>query len=427
MQLNKQKKIRSALTAATCSLLGVQGTEAAAEAGDWDFDSAILYYSEVDRVSAIEPVMTAQRDFGDERKLSLKMVLDALTGASANGATPSDQPQTFTRPSGEGTYTTDADETPLDDTFKDFRVALGSQWDQPLNRDYKTSFGANFSTEYDYLSLSLNASISRDFNKRNTTLSAGLSVANDTISPDGDIPIPFSSMVIDRGQAGFDQAFDATREDGEDTKTTVDLIFGVTQVISRQTVMQLSYSLSDASGYLTDPFKIISVVGSDGRPLDYRYENRPDSRLKHGLYWQLKHHFSRDILDLSYRFYTDDWDITSHTIDLRYRWMFNPSHFLEPHFRYYSQSEADFYQRFFREGEALPEFASADYRLGELTGITLGLKYGLKLANEQEMSLRLEYYLQSGDSKDSDAPGILSEMELFPDVEAVILQFSYNF
>ncbi|MEW8507883.1 MAG: DUF3570 domain-containing protein [Candidatus Thiodiazotropha sp.] len=427
MQLKKQIKIRTALTAATCSLLGVQGPDARAKEGDWDFDSAVLFYTEVDRVTAIEPVITAQRDFGDERKLNLKLVFDSLTGASANGATPSDQPQTFTKPSGEGSYTTDADETPLDDTFKDFRVAMSSQWDQPLARDYKTSFGANFSTEYDYLSVSLNASLSRDFNKRNTTISAGISVANDTISPDGDIPIPFSSMVIDRGQSGFDQAFDATREDGEDTKTTVDLAFGLTQVVSQRTVMQLSYSISDVSGYLTDPFKIISVVGSDGRPVDYRYEHRPDTRLKQGLYWQVKHHHAGDIVDLSYRLYTDDWDVTSHTIDFRYRWIFDPDHFLEPHIRYYSQSEAEFYQRFFRQGESLPEFASADYRLGELTGITVGLKYGLKLAHEREMSLRMEYYLQSGESKDRNAPGILSEMDLFPDVEAIILQLSYNF
>ncbi|MES9968703.1 MAG: DUF3570 domain-containing protein [Candidatus Thiodiazotropha sp.] len=427
MQLKKQKKIRAALTAATCSLLGIQGADVAAEEGDWDFDSAVLFYSEVDRVSAIEPVATAKRDFGDERFLNLKLVFDSLTGASANGATPSDQAQTFTRPSGEGVYTTDADETPLDDTFKDFRVALSGQWDQPINRDYKTSFGANFSAEYDYLSMSVNASLARDFNKRNTTVNAGISIANDTISPDGDIPIGFSSMVIDSGQAGFDQAFKATREGEDDSKTTVDLIFGITQVISRQTLMQLSYSLSDTSGYLTDPFKILSVVGADGRPLDYRYELRPDSRLKQSLYWQAKHHFNRDILDLSYRLYWDDWDITSHTIDVRYRWMLNGGHFVEPHFRYYLQSEADFYQRFLRQGESLPEYASADYRLGELTGITLGLKYGMKLANEREMSLRLEYYLQSGDNTDADAPGILSELELFPDVEAVIMQFSYNF
>ncbi|MEL0586682.1 MAG: DUF3570 domain-containing protein [Candidatus Thiodiazotropha sp. (ex. Lucinoma kazani)] len=427
MQLKKQNKITTTLTAATCTLLGINAADTVAEEGDWDFDSAILYYSEVDRVSAIEPVITAKRDFGDEKSLNLKLVIDVLTGASANGATPSDQPQTFTRPSGKGSYTESADETPLDDTFKDTRVAFSTQWDQPLNSDYKTSLGANFSTEYDYLSLSLNGSLTRDFNKRNTSVSAGLSVANDTISPEGDLPIGFSSMAIDRGQASFDSEFNANRDGGDDTKTTVDLIFGVTQVISQQTIMQLSYSISDSSGYLTDPFKIVSVVGSDGRPVDYRYEKRPDSRNKQSIYWQTKHHFTQDVLDVSYRLFWDDWDITSHTIDLRYRWMFDSKRYLEPHFRYYSQSEADFYHRFLREGETLPEFSSADYRLGELNGITLGLKYGMKLANEQEMSLRLEYYLQSGDNPEGDAPGILSDMELFPDVEAIIVQFSYNF
>ncbi|MCU7917009.1 MAG: DUF3570 domain-containing protein [Candidatus Thiodiazotropha sp. (ex Epidulcina cf. delphinae)] len=428
MQLkDKSKKIRRSLTAATCSLLGISTTDTPAEEGDWEFDSAVLYYSEVDRVSAIEPVITAKREFSDEKSLNLKLVFDALTGASANGATPSDQPQTFTKPSGEGSYTASANETPLDDTFKDFRMAFSSQWDQPLNRDYKASLGGNFSTEYDYLSLSVNGSLSRDFNKRNTTLSVGISLAHDTISPDGDLPVGFSSMVIDTGQAGFEDDFDATREGSEDTKTTLDLIFGLTQVIDQHTVMQLSYSISDSSGYLTDPFKILSVVGSDGRPVDYRYEKRPDSRNKQGLYWQTKHHFSKDILDISYRFFWDDWDITSHTLDLRYRWMLGGQQYLEPHFRYYSQSEADFYRRFLVDGDVLPDYASADYRLGELTGITLGLKYGFKLANEQELSMRLEYYLQSGDSPDGNAPGILSDMELFPDVEAIILQFNYAF
>ncbi|MCM8919709.1 MAG: DUF3570 domain-containing protein, partial [Candidatus Thiodiazotropha sp.] len=164
MQLKKQNKITTTLTAATCTLLGINAADTVAEEGDWDFDSAILYYSEVDRVSAIEPVITAKRDFGDEKSLNLKLVIDVLTGASANGATPSDQPQTFTRPSGKGSYTESADETPLDDTFKDTRVAFSTQWDQPLNSDYKTSLGANFSTEYDYLSLSLNGSLTRDFN-----------------------------------------------------------------------------------------------------------------------------------------------------------------------------------------------------------------------------------------------------------------------
>ncbi|ODB93376.1 hypothetical protein A3194_01390 [Candidatus Thiodiazotropha endoloripes] len=427
MQLKKQKKISHALTAATCSLLGINSSESLGEEGDWTFDSAVLYYSEVDRVSAVEPVISATRDFGDEKALNLKLVFDTLTGASANGATPSDQPQTFTRPSGRGSYASEAQETPLDDTFKDNRFALSSQWEQAVNREYRTGFGINFSTEYDYSSLSANANLSRDFNKRNTTLNAGLSVAYDTISPEGDIPVGLSSMVINTGQADYRSEFNTTRGEGEDNKDTLDLIFGLTQVIDRNTIMQVSYAYSDVSGYLTDPYKIVSIVGDDGRPFEYRYEQRPDSRNKQSLYWQAKHQFEADIIDLSYRYFWDDWGITSHTIDVRYRWMLGGRQYLEPHIRYYDQSEADFYRRFFIQGESLPDQVSADYRLGSMSALTIGMKYGMALSNEQQLSLRLEYYLQSNHNTESVIPGILNDMELYPDVEAIIVQFSYKF
>ncbi|MES9981532.1 MAG: DUF3570 domain-containing protein, partial [Candidatus Thiodiazotropha sp. 6PLUC5] len=268
---------------------------------------------------------------------------------------------------------------------------------------------------------------SRDFNKSNTTLSAGLSLAYDTISPEGDIPIAFSSMAIDSGQDGFRTEFNATRGDGEDTKDTVDLVFGLTQVVDKNTVMQLSYSFSDVNGYLTDPFKIVSVVDNNGRPVDYLYEKRPDSRNKQSLFWQAKHHFKSDVVDFSYRYFWDDWGITSHTVDLRYRWKLGRKSYLEPHIRYYDQSEADFYHRFLNEGDSLPDHASADYRLGDLNGIKVGVKYGVALANEQELSLRLEYYLQSNDNTEGALPGILNDVDLYPDVEAIIFQLSYNF
>jgi hypothetical protein len=419
------KKIRGALTVATCSLLGLNSS--VADEGDLEIDSAVLYYSETDRITAIEPVINVKRHFGDEKALNLKLVIDVLTGASATGATPSDQVQTFTRPSGNGSYTISSGETPLDDTFKDTRVALSAQWEQPIGRDYKTSVGSNVSKEYDYFSLGINGSLSRYFNKRNTTLTAGLSYAHDSIEPEGDIPLEFASMAINTGQARFDDEFNATRRGGDENKTSTDFLLGVTQVINRRTLMQFNYSYGHSDGYLTDPFKILSMVGSDGRAMDYVYESRPDSRTKQSLYWQTKYHLNQDIVDISYRYMWDDWDITSHTFDLRYRWKLGNKHYLEPHFRYYMQSNANFYQRFLLDGQPLPEHASADYRLGELTGITFGLKYGMTLNNGHDMSLRLEYYQQSGEANADNAPGILSQQDLFPDVDAVIFQFSYSF
>ncbi|MCK5717030.1 MAG: DUF3570 domain-containing protein [Thiomargarita sp.] len=414
------KKIRGALTVATCSLLGLNSV--LADEGEWDIDTAVLFYSETDRVTAIEPVISLKREYEDEKILSVKLVIDVLTGSSASGATPSDEVQTFTRPSGEGSYTTEAGETPLDDSFKDTRVAVSAQWEQPLNRDYNGSFGSNISKEYDYLSLGLNGTLSRYFNNRNTTITTGLSYAHDAISPEGGIPQEFSSMA----QEGFHNDFNASRSGNDETKDTIDVLFGVTQVIDRRTLMQVNYSFGTTEGYLTDPFKILSVVGEDGRANDYVYENRPNSRTKHSLYWQTKHHFNKDIVDISYRYMWDDWDITSHTLELRYRWKLSNQDYLEPHFRYYMQSGADFYQRYLLDGEPLPEYATADYRLGELTGITFGLKYGRTLSNGHDMSVRLEYYQQSGDANADNAPGILQQQALFPNVEAIIFQLSYS-
>jgi len=55
------------------------------------------------------------------------------TGASPNGATPSDQVQTFTSPSGKGSMDAEAGKQLLDDTFKDTRIAV-YQLSAPIDR-----------------------------------------------------------------------------------------------------------------------------------------------------------------------------------------------------------------------------------------------------------------------------------------------------
>jgi hypothetical protein len=125
---------RGSLAAATLSLLGAaapaqaQAPADATEPQRWSFDTGVLLYSESDgRVQAAEPVVNATLDLGDERKLSFKLVLDALTGATPNGAAPASTPQTFTQPSGKGTFIADPGEVPLDGTFRDTRVAIAAR------------------------------------------------------------------------------------------------------------------------------------------------------------------------------------------------------------------------------------------------------------------------------------------------------------
>ena len=432
---DNRKSVSATLAAATCSLLGsapAAPVQAQEEPG-WDFNTALLYYGEDDdRVQDLSLNLLGKRYFVDDRALTLGLTVDTLTGATPNGAIRQGVPQTFTRPSGSSVYTIPANELPLDDTFKDTRAAVSAGWEQPLGRLWKISVGVSGSFEYDYTHLGLNGSLSRDFNQRNTTVSAGLAVAHDTWDPVGGTPVPFAPM-LDVGDTG--------NKTGGESKDVIDAVFGVTQVISRRLLVQLNYSFSNSSGYLTDPYKVLSLVdgttgdtitrvpapGAEGPSHEFRFESRPDDRTKHSLYTQAKYYMGGKVLDASYRYMTDDWEIDSHTLDLRLRWPVGEQSYIEPHLRFYTQSEADFYTISLVDGVELPAFASADYRLGNFDAITAGLKYGWKTRGGNEMSVRAEIYRQSGTIPGDLLIGNQVGRETYPDLDAIILQFSYRF
>jgi hypothetical protein len=438
---DKDLKIGAALAAATCTLLGTAtpGVSMAADAEPkWDIDSAFLYYGESDgRVKDMSLSAHATRDFGDERSLGLDLSVDSLTGASPSGAIAADGIQTFTSPSGRATYSTPAGEIPLDDTFHDTRIALNGNWSQPLARLYTLSAGLGFSSEFDYQHIGANFGLTRDFNQRNTTLSAALAYAQDTVKPVGGLPLPLAQM----GDAVGDDASPVNHGDSSDTKNVLDVLLGVTQVLGRHTVLRVNLSYSDSSGYLTDPYKILSVVdpvtgdligrtpapGASGPTGVYLYESRPDSRRKEGLYAEMRHDFGGKVLQVGYRYSTDDWEVDSHTLESRLRLPFGSSSYLEPHVRYYQQTAASFYRYSLADVTPLPEFATADARLSDMDSLTFGLKYGHVNAGGNEWNARLEFYRQTAKAPNEVLIGNQVGNAQMPDFDAVILQFGYHF
>lgn len=435
MSEKKTGNIAQGLAAATCSLLGTAATlpVLAQEQPDWEFDTALLYYGEDgDRVQDLSLNLLASRLFPDDKILSVGLAVDSLTGATPSGAVPQDELQTFTRPSGDAAYSVPAGEIPLDDTFLDTRYALTASWRQPLGRDYAGTAGISFSTEYDYTHAGANFALSRDFNKRNTTVSLGFALARDDLDPVGGAPLPLAPM-SDVG--------DLSGRGGSESKDVFDLLLGVTQVINEKFLVQFNYSLSDASGYLNDPYKILSVVdplsgdaigrtpapGLEGPMHEYRFESRPDKRTKHSLFGQGKYYLGGKVLDMSYRFMTDDWGIDSHTLDTKLYLPLGDASYIEPHIRFYTQSEADFYRVSLLDGEPLPQFASADYRLGNFDAITAGLKYGWRTSFGHDFAIRFEYYRQDGKIPAGQLIGSQDQSSLYPGLDAIILNVSYGF
>ncbi len=428
------KKIKGQMSLAAGVLLQVSSPSSQAQGSEWDVDSAVLLYSEGDgRVSAFEPAIYAGRDLQYGDRIDLRLVIDALTGATPNGAYATSQAQTFTTPSGNGSYTTKAGDTPQDDTFHDTRVAIGADWTMELDRLSKLTLGANLSTEYDYTSLGISGTYARDFNNRNTTLTAGLALNNDLIKPVGGLPAELMPMVT--------QDSPLNRDGDSDTKVITDFLVGITQVVDRKTIIQINFSLGLTDGYQNDPYKILSVVDTNGDlastgifntgttgNLPYVYEKRPDSRQRNSLYFKTVHHFEEDVINFSYRYYWDDWDITSHTLDLKYRYQLAES-YLQPHIRYYMQSAAEFHTHNLllgtdvdTAGNVLLDYASNDYRLAESETLTLGLKYGIPMGENSELSMRAEMIRQTV-TDDSNVPAA----EATPDLDAVVLQVNYSF
>ena len=441
------------LLAATTALAGDTPPDAAVDTAPSDvandlgmtrIDAAVLFYQEAGgRVKATEPVVSATLNATNGDILSLKLTSDILTGATPNGAAPWSETQTFTTPahapgktitvtgsSGGSTlvtlpgtgviarqYTTAAHALPVDAGFRDQRYAGDVGYSTLWDVDTRLSGGLSASTERDYSAYTVNAGISHDLNHKNTTVSLGLNVEYDLSKPFFGTPSPFTVMSADA-------------KGGNAQKTVMGLVAGVTQVVNRYWLAQLSYSVGESDGYQTDPYRILSVVdATTGAPVQYLYENRPRNRLRQSLYWGNKIALGPTYLDASARVYQDSWGIKSVTAALADRIPIGPWLYVEPQGRYYQQTKANFFTNFLVSGQPLPSFASSDSRLSDFHAITWGGKIGLKVTPTGELYVQGEHYKQYGVNHPAGAIGDLATENLFSGVSAtsVIVGFTFGF
>lgn len=410
-----QLKHKNKLALAAASLMGATNVSSIS-AADWSHEASILYYGETDdRVTDGSIKYKGVRTTDEDKKLTLNLGIDSLTGASPSGVAPSGDVQILTSPSGNSTITHPANQLPLDDTFLDTRVSGAASWDQPIMDDNtRGNAGFSFSKEYDYLHLGVSGGLSREFNNKNTTFSVGLAYSADTVEPVGNAPLPLSGQNDAKGSSS-------------ESKDTLDAVFGVTQVLSKNTIFQLNYGLSQADGYLNDPYKWVSRVNSSGTIVENIHESRPDSRTGHNLYGAIKHSLgsSNNVLTTSARYHTDDWGIDSITLDAKYLVNLGNRKSIEPHVRYYQQSAADFYVPQLDSAAVLPQDASADYRLAEFDSYTLGATYRWGGSNNKEWRLTGEFYTQ--DPTKAKLTPAQDGLDANPGFDAVMLSLGVKF
>jgi hypothetical protein len=374
-------------------------------------DVTTLFYNE--RVSIFEPAVRFTRLYPSGMSFHGQMIIDSITGASPTGALPSGTTQTVTSSSGQ-TTTTASDALPTQH-FKDNRFAVEGEWLKPL-KWMTTTLGTHLSHEKDYQSVGVTGKASFDLDQKLTTLTVGAGMNWDDVFPIGGI----TGGLVPSSQAAIGSS---------ESKQVASAMIGLSQVLTRRWLVGASVSFDSEHGYLTEPYKVVSVMeAGTGIPVDQLTERRPDTRTRRSLELNSVTHFETDLLYLTLGHYGDDWGIRASSIDLRYRHPANEMVWVEPHLRYYSQGAADFFHVGLVQGQPLPEFASADYRLGKLDTTTAGLTIGFQVRDRPgTWTLRAEYMTQNGDSHPAEAIGIQQSYDLFPTINVFTFVLGYNY
>lgn len=256
-----------------------------------------------------------------------------------------------------------------------------------------TTFNVSYSQERDYHAMALG--VERSFPLTPAlTLGAGGSFSHDLIAP--------TDAVL----------YDRVRHEEKDTGS----VFGsLAWVIDKSSVLQTGVQLNVENGYLSDPYKLVSVgdhiIG----------DARPGSRTEAAWLLRYRRAFSGAdaALHMDYRYAQDSWGVVSHTLEVGW-YMSLPSGWqLIPAGRYYSQQQARFYAPFFLNG-GTHQFFSSDYRLGTFGALSASMNVRKRIAH-WEVSAGLERYRAATDyalgGADSPVLGVVTYTRAFVGVD----------
>jgi hypothetical protein len=209
------------------------------------------------------------------------------------------------------------------------------------------------SRETDYLAQQLGARYNRDLLDQQLNLSVGTSYAWDAIDPVAD---------------------DDTRTDA-DQKTTMHLNAIATEVLSPSTMVRVGLELNQVRGLQHNPYRNVYAGGTNVP------ERHPDSRDRRDAFVKLNQYFdNRSSLRLNYRFYSDDWGIASHEAGTRLSQYVTRGVFAQYHYRWYTQTAADFFRDEYESIDGIGGYRSGDYRMADLSSHLFGITLDFDLA-----------------------------------------------
>ncbi|WP_455233777.1 DUF3570 domain-containing protein [Thiogranum longum] len=175
---------------------------------------------------------------------------------------------------------------------------------------------------------------------------------------------------------GFDDIFSNVDSDFKDTADHQNYHISLSQVLTKSLILSLNYDAITDEGYLQNPYRNVLVLNDPTDPsLGFNFntpERYPNTRTSNAISANFMYYLPyRAAVKAGYRYYDDDWDISAHTVEVGYihplwdKWTF------EVNYRYYTQTDAEFYGDVFARPDE-QNFVARDKELSEFEDHTLG-------------------------------------------------------
>lgn len=303
------------------------------------------------------------------------------------------------------------------------------------SRNFIWNADISFSNEYDYNSVGVGGGIAYLFNDKNSEISIKANAYFDQWQPiypkelqqysDFGTNLSNGTTIWDQsGQATSNYLPSAFKTITSVNRNSYSASFGFSQVLTKKLQVSVFFDVLQQQGLLSTPYHRIYFADKAnyyiGQPQYIpEYENQsnvgvykladdierlPDSRFKLPIGVRLNYYINeRFVLRTYYRYYSDNWDIQSHTANIELPIKVSERFTVFPTYRFYTQTQSKYYapyethlsnEKYYTSDADLSSFDSNQYGFGvNYTDIFTGgkiWKLGLK-----NIDLRFNHYQRS--------------------------------
>jgi len=257
--------------------------------------------------------------------------------------------------------------------------------------------GVALSSEFDYTSIGANLLFSQKTKNRNGEFTAKFQGFLDKVS----LIYPYELRAPGSPGTGAGEEQEGNVYD-KTARNSFSGSLSYSQIINQRLQLSLIAEYIQQSGYLGLPFHRVYFAGS----INPKVENLPDSRAKIPLGIRANYFMGdKVVLRSFYRYYQDDWGLTSHTVQLESAIKFTPFLSITPFYRYYTQNAVDYFaaygvhklsEQYFTSNYDLSKFNSNFYGAGFKIMPAKGV-FGIERLNSLE--LRYGHYTRTNNLK----------------------------